>query len=292
MSSHLMVALVEDSKGQTFQFNAFTDDDLNAKIAAWVRPRWREDFGTCPEEDADCLEVYFENMAGPPFAFPGFEHTLKVIETIKIPEVEEVAALRRWKAEALQVMPDFQAIGKELGLGIGTDVSAQILPAIRALKQPAIGQHSPGPWSQDPEGEVARTIEDRDGNPICDVYLTGDGITPEIAQANVDLIEAAPTLLGFRPELSRVAGNACYPMELYVNGELSFKLDSEDATGDLSAIKALMQFRTARRQNRPLTNMELYGTAFPDEVVHTTADGKKFYVQKDGSLREPGVEQS
>jgi hypothetical protein len=51
-----------------------------------------------------------------------------------------------------------------------------------------------------------------------------------------------------------------YPMEIFVNGELSFKIDTEDAEGDLAVIKMVMNWRAAKRQNRPLTNNELYGT--------------------------------
>jgi hypothetical protein len=49
--------------------------------------------------------------------------------------------------------------------------------------------HSPVPWTPDPEGLVACTIEDGDGVPICDVYLDERG------QANTALIASAPELL-------------------------------------------------------------------------------------------------
>jgi hypothetical protein len=55
-----------------------------------------------------------------------------------------------------------------------------------------------------------------------------------------------------------------YPLEIYINGELSFSLQSEDATGDLVAIEALMAERCAGRENRPLTRQELHG----DELQH------------------------
>lgn len=64
-----------------------------------------------------------------------------------------------------------------------------------------------------------------------------------------------------------------YPIEIFCNGELSFKLDSEDAEGDMKAIKALMTWRTAKRQNRPLTDMELYGRESPHDIIHTDAYG-------------------
>jgi hypothetical protein len=50
-------------------------------------------------------------------------------------------------------------------------------------------KHSPTPWTSDPEGEVAVTIEDANGNPIADVY-GGARDNP-----NATLIEAAPDLL-------------------------------------------------------------------------------------------------
>lgn len=71
-----------------------------------------------------------------------------------------------------------------------------------------------------------------------------------------------------------------YPMEIFVNGELSFKLDTEDAEGDLLAIKALMTMRTAKRQNRPLTNFELYGADVGiGDAVHTDAHGNSVTVR-------------
>lgn len=65
-----------------------------------------------------------------------------------------------------------------------------------------------------------------------------------------------------------------YPMEVFINGELSFKLDTEDATGDLAAIKALMTWRTAKRENRPLTDTELYGKENPHDIIHRSPHGK------------------
>ena len=142
-----------------------------------------------------------------------------------------------------------------------------------------------------------------------------EGVITEESQANVNLIEAVPILLAAlrnllgevrhvkgicthcgrdnrdhedepcsddcpgeaaRKVLARVGGQRRnYPMELFINGELSFKLATEDAEGDLAAIKALMTIRTAKRQNRPLTDMELYGTDLgPDDVIHRAPCGK------------------
>jgi hypothetical protein len=192
MSGSLMVALVEDDKGRLYQFQSVSDADLNAQIAAWVRPRWREDFGTCPEDDGDCIEVYFENMSGPPFVAMGFEHTLKVIDLI---DPIDLSAFQ----------PEAQ----------GTPRS--YLPSV----------------------------------------------------------------------LLEVAGTAHYPMEIFVNGELSFKLDSEDAEGDLKAIRALMEIRTRTRQNKPLTNMELYGSERPEDIVFRSADGETKIVRPDWATQPP-----
>jgi hypothetical protein len=139
------------------------------------------------------------------------------------------------------------------------------------------GPHSPGPWSQDPEGEVACTIEDANGKQVCYVHIdrNAEGEITEESEANVNLIESAPMM---HAALNRKgpgqAPGFTYPMELYINGELSFRLDTEDATGDLAAIKALMKWRTARRDNRPLTDMELYGTDRPHDVIYRSANGK------------------
>jgi restriction alleviation protein Lar len=47
----------------------------------------------------------------------------------------EVAELKAWKESALKVMPDFQVIGKLMGLPLGTDVSSQIVPWMTQSKQ-------------------------------------------------------------------------------------------------------------------------------------------------------------
>jgi hypothetical protein len=47
----------------------------------------------------------------------------------------ELAELREWKMQAMLVMPDFQQIGTELGLTIGDNVCAEILPGIRRLNR-------------------------------------------------------------------------------------------------------------------------------------------------------------
>lgn len=140
-----------------------------------------------------------------------------------------------------------------------------------------MSSHSPAPWSQDPEGEVACTIEDANGKQICYVHIDRDaeGVITEESTANVHLIESAPMLYA---ALNRKgpgqAPDSAYPMELFINGELSFHLDTEDAEGDLAAIKALMAMRTAKRRNRPLTDVELYGSALGiGDVIHTDAHG-------------------
>lgn len=58
---------------------------------------------------------------------------LKALEAEIRTKDEELEALRRWKAEAVQVMPDFQKIGEILGLTIGQDVPAHIVPAMEEL---------------------------------------------------------------------------------------------------------------------------------------------------------------
>lgn len=52
--------------------------------------------------------------------------------------------------------------------------------------------HSPAPWSVDPEGEVAVSIEDANGSVVCDVYGASSS---EVRAGNASLIAAAPRLL-------------------------------------------------------------------------------------------------
>lgn len=65
----------------------------------------------------------------------------------------------------------------------------KVLERIRKDVEAAPGaQHSPGPWTDDPEGEHACIIEDAEGTPICEVYVLP-------GHSNVSLVQAAPELL-------------------------------------------------------------------------------------------------
>lgn len=61
------------------------------------------------------------------------EKSLLIVDSL----LRELEVLRRWKAEAIEVMPDMQAIGKALGLRIGESIHDKILPGIEKLKQKA-----------------------------------------------------------------------------------------------------------------------------------------------------------
>jgi hypothetical protein len=47
----------------------------------------------------------------------------------------EVQTLKSWKAEALSVMPDYQAIGKALNIKLGESIHDKILSEIQRLKE-------------------------------------------------------------------------------------------------------------------------------------------------------------
>lgn len=49
-------------------------------------------------------------------------------------ESEEIKQLRDWKESAMSVMPDYQAIGKEIGVRLGDSVHDKIIPHIQKLK--------------------------------------------------------------------------------------------------------------------------------------------------------------
>lgn len=55
--------------------------------------------------------------------------------------------------------------------------------------------HAPAPWSEDPEGIVATTIEDANGTPICDVYGPDREATTRLIVAAPDLRTALQRLL-------------------------------------------------------------------------------------------------
>lgn len=63
--------------------------------------------------------------------FAAIEEKLGSNEELK----RQIEELRRWKADAMQVMPDYQEIGKILGLKLGETVHDKIIPALRAARQ-------------------------------------------------------------------------------------------------------------------------------------------------------------
>jgi hypothetical protein len=52
-------------------------------------------------------------------------------------------------------------------------------------------KHTPGPWTEDPEGLVAVSIEGGDGSVVCDVHGAANDARCE---ANARLIAAAPEM--------------------------------------------------------------------------------------------------
>lgn len=81
--TYLHAAVIEDHRGTHHQFHAFDEDALNAQVATWCRENWEEFMiGDIPEEDASCIEVYFENQAMQP---PGYVQELWTLAPIEIP---------------------------------------------------------------------------------------------------------------------------------------------------------------------------------------------------------------
>ncbi len=54
----------------------------------------------------------------------------KATDDVVYKEEVELEQLRQWKKEAIAVMPDFQKIGKLLGLKLGESVNDKIIPFI------------------------------------------------------------------------------------------------------------------------------------------------------------------
>lgn len=61
----------------------------------------------------------------------------RIEETVVQPLQKENERLCNWKAEAMQVMPDFQALGKLCGFKLGSNVSEQLMPYIKQLQEQA-----------------------------------------------------------------------------------------------------------------------------------------------------------
>jgi hypothetical protein len=70
--------------------------------------------------------------------------SMKRLEEELVRADELIAELKEWKRQAMEVMPDFQAVGHALNLPLGTPVHEHILPAIlelqahRRMKNPPI----------------------------------------------------------------------------------------------------------------------------------------------------------
>jgi len=79
---------------------------------------------------------------------------------------------------------------------VGTTDEGERRPWVEA----PVADHSPGPWSQDPEGEIVRSIEDARGIVICNVHLLDTRSSKRAGriqqgEANLNLIESAPDML-------------------------------------------------------------------------------------------------
>ena len=262
MSRFLYATVVEDDRGKHHQFHAFNELELNKLVADWTRARWKDIFGECPADDGECIEVYFDWQST--YADPGFAHELWALDPIPLAPVFEVcgACGRDYRGE------DPPVTGS---------CPSDDCPSLAAEGEPAAPAFDPV--------EIDRIIDDWHEDRIPGELPAALGWTREqyarwVETGLVPVGEPAGMPRSFLPGvLTAVAGNACYPIEIMVNGELSFKLDSEDAEGDLKAIRALMEFRTARRQNRPLTSTELYGTASPDAFVYYDKRGRIVHIE-------------
>lgn len=78
--------------------------------------------------------------------------------------------LRGWKESAISVMPDYQAIGAELGVRLGDSVHDKILPGIKALKAELAALHES---AREAPSELIKYLVHGDA---CGGY-TGDGLT-------------------------------------------------------------------------------------------------------------------
>jgi len=63
-----------------------------------------------------------------------FEFNNPELYTISYADETELEQLRLWKESAMKVMPDMQAIGKELKIKLGESIHDKILPEIIRLK--------------------------------------------------------------------------------------------------------------------------------------------------------------
>ncbi len=62
-----------------------------------------------------------------------WRHLKCISENVKLKS--QISELEGWKESAISVMPDIQAIGKEMGLQTGQAISPKILPYIKELKE-------------------------------------------------------------------------------------------------------------------------------------------------------------
>src|SRR5688572_9341038 len=65
------------------------------------------------------------------FLFELYHHLSPLLEE----KERRIKELSEWKESAISVMPDYQAIGKEMGIRLGDSIHDKILPAIKNLKE-------------------------------------------------------------------------------------------------------------------------------------------------------------
>jgi|GEM_PF-4729727 len=120
-----------------------------------------------PEDSYNPEEEYAEMVAGKDIMFKSdFDKAVVAIiqsaaaARYHYPElVKEIEQLKRWKKEAIAVMPDYQAIGKAIGVPLGQSVHDKILPEIERLrKELALTQEE---WKEKRmllEDQIAKTV--------------------------------------------------------------------------------------------------------------------------------------
>lgn len=89
-----------------------------------------------PADDLTITE-FFEELIIPALLAAGFERS-SIDEWVGNPAyapktLDELDSLRRWKDEAMKCLPDYQKLGKLLGMTVGTNVSDHLYDAVEQL---------------------------------------------------------------------------------------------------------------------------------------------------------------
>lgn len=143
---------------------------------------------------------------------------------------EEIEELRRWKAEALKVMPDFQAIGNALGIPIGETIHDKILPGIEKLKERAATPTIGARWVKAGEDRPG-IVSGKQHKYVCrdsQNHAIKKHLKPEYIPVNYEWLDESPATFPTREQAIAWA-DGCYPGDdVFAVGARNYMIEMYD----------------------------------------------------------------